>query len=110
MANKDLITTCDCSDPCHIMQFGLFANDHGLPPDLYVSVQLNPIHPWWKRAWIALGYILGERSRYSYGHWDEGNISPESAKKLLALLGQYFHLLGGGTTATSGTSDVMPYR
>lgn len=84
-----LTTYCDCSDPAHSMEFVLFFGD-GEEPELYVSVQLNPNHPWWKRIGYAVMYVLGKRSRFSYGHWDEGGISYNSAKELVGLLGRFF--------------------
>lgn len=99
---EELVTYCDCHDSAHLMAFHLWAWDRGdETPELYVSVQLNQCHPWWKRIWIGLGYVAGKRSRYSYGHWDEGSISPESAQQLLALLGRYITLLHNTTTGTS---------
>ena len=50
---------------------------------------MNQIHPWWKRLGYALMYVLGKRSRFSYGHWDEGNISYASIEELLVLLAKF---------------------
>ena len=58
-------------------------------PTLYVSVQLNQRHPWWRRLGLAAQYVLGKRSRLSYGHWDEGNINLEGAVALSGLLGRF---------------------
>lgn len=95
MTGNTLVTHCDCSDPAHMMQFNLMDGDDPREPELYISVQLNPVHPWWRRVWIAAGYILGKRSCYSYGHWDEGSINEESAKELIVLLGRYFSMRAG---------------
>lgn len=91
MENKDplkvLVTRCDCGDSHHIMQFELWTwNDS--PPDFYVSVQLNPIS-WPKRLWYAFCYVIGRRSKYSWGHWDIGGIGLESAKVLAPMLAEY---------------------
>lgn len=91
--DKTLVTTCECSDPAHIMVFRMLPRDRTLieGPALWVEVQLNPMYPWWKRLWVALAYVRGRRSRFSSGHWDEGTISPESAKSLVILLNHYIY-------------------
>lgn len=91
---KDRLTTyCDCSDTSHTMQFMLLPTEDNIPnwgpPELYVSVQLNQRHPWWKRVYYGLLYVFGKRSKFSYGHWDEGNISSGSARELMSLLRKF---------------------
>ena len=86
--DKTLTTACDCGDPSHIMSFKLYCRK-GDAPELYLSVQLNQQYHLWKRLWIAAWYVLGAKSRYSYGHWDVGSISLESAKELIILLENY---------------------
>ena len=92
-----LITHCDCSDPAHSMEFRLLRQVDE-EPELYISVQLNQRHPWWRRIRYALGYVLGRRSQYGYGHWDEGQISRESAQQLESLLGDYLREYNKGGT------------
>ena len=82
-----LVTTCVCSDPGHMMMFGLHVWPRGT--ELYVEVQLNIMHPWWRRLWYGLQYGLGKRSRFGHGLWDEGCVSPESARQLQGLLARY---------------------
>lgn len=100
---ESLVTECECQDVSHKMVFQLqvFKDEES---ELYLSVQLNPRYRWWRRLGIAFGYALGKRSKYSYGHWDAGSISPESAKGLIALLGRYLSLLNGPTT--TGTAGL----
>lgn len=107
-ADTILFVSCDCQDPAHIMQIHLAAWDN-TEPNLYVSVQLNPVHPWWKRCWIGLGYVLGKRSRFTYGHWDAGGISPKSARQLMGLLRQYLSLLNTAWDTSTGTGAVNDY-
>ena len=87
-ANNRLTVYCECTDPAHSMEFYL-SSFEGETPELYVSVQLNQIHPWWKRLGYGLMYVLGKRSRFSYGHWDEGSIGYDSVKELIALIGRF---------------------
>ena len=99
-----LITTCVCSDPGHMMMFGLqvWPNEEA---ELYVEVQLNTMFPWWQRLWYGLQYGFGKRSRFGHGLWDEGCISPESARQLQGLLARYLTEVdkrGNTFTAKSG--------
>ncbi len=98
MADEVLVTHCSCTEPSHMMLFLWLEEEK----ELYISVQLNQLHSWWKRIWIALGYVLGKRSRYSYGHWDEGCISQESARELMPFLGRSSGLAIYPTTGTAG--------
>lgn len=100
-----VVSQCDCYDDHHMMRFELWTFIAS-PPDFFVSVQLNPLVPWWKRLWYALLYILGRRSRYSWSHWDTGSISLDAAKALLPLLGRFISesqsAASGTTTGTGG--------
>lgn len=82
-----ITTECECHDPHHVMQFCLFSD--GEDPELYVSVQLNQHRSFWARVWVALCYIWGRRSKFGYGHWDEGTISPDSAKELRQMIEEF---------------------
>ena len=117
--NKSLITFCDCSDPAHSMHFDFLDGNGVEEPELYVAVQLNPLHKWWRRLWIAIRYVQGSRSQYSYGCWDEGCISAESAKLLIPMLRKFLdsHLAWeksqrlvstAGTNLTTATAQVLP--
>ena len=111
-----LVTFSDCSDPSHQMSFYLHEDDVE-EPELYVHVQLNPRWGWWRRLRIATGYVLGRRSRYSYGHWDEGDISAESARMLIPMLGKFLNAYSTWEksqemVSTAGTDAVagLPLR
>ena len=69
-----LVAQCDCQDSPHMVTF-IFTTYKGQEPALYVSVQLNQQHSWYKRLWIATQYLLGRRSHFTYSHWDAGRIS-----------------------------------
>ncbi|MSQ13096.1 MAG: hypothetical protein EXR47_02945 [Dehalococcoidia bacterium] len=88
---RRLSTLCECQDPSHQMEFILDEWDDD-DAELYISVQLNQLHGFPKRCWLALRYIFGARSRYSYGHWDEGSISLESARELQPMLAEFIAL------------------
>mgnify|MGYP001595542937 CR=1 FL=1 len=107
---RTLVARCDCMDSHHMMQFELWTWDDG-PLEIFVSVQLYPVS-WPKRLWYALCYVLGRRSRYSWGHWDTGGVSPESAKALLPMLGDFIVQSAGGEsgTTTSTTGTPADYR
>ena len=97
---KTLITECLCSDPSHIMAFYYdLSDEHEAFSELYIQVQLNQILPWWKRITVAMSFVLGKRSRFSYGHWDEGSIGIDGAKKLMAALSDYITRWGRETAS-----------
>lgn len=85
---RRLSTVCECQDPSHQMEFILADWDED-DVELYVEVQLNQLHGFLKRCWLALWYVMGRRSRYGFGHWDAGSISPESARELLPMLTEF---------------------
>ena len=86
--NNRVATECRCSDTSHIMEFRFY--DWGDDdPELYVHVQLNQRYRFFARCWNALKYIFGKRSRFGDGHWDEGSISPKSAKEVRKLLDDF---------------------
>ena len=83
-------TECECHDSHHQMEFTLFEWDTD-PEDaeFFISVQLNQKHNFFMRCWVALKYVLGRRSRYSWGQWDEGTISVDGAKELLPMIQRF---------------------
>ncbi len=86
---KRIITECTCTDPSHIMAFWYDVSDDPHFNEFYMEVQLNPRLAWWKRIVVATTYILGKRSKFSSGHWDEGSIGLEGAKALQVGLAEY---------------------
>ena len=105
MRDIRVITECECHDVDHMMAFCLFPAWRGEAPELYISVQLNPRYPWWKRLWVAGYYILGRRSRFGFGHWDSGTIGLEGAKKLLPVLGEFIAAHNSQTTYTASSGE-----
>ena len=90
-----LITICDCHDPHHMMAFYYDEENDPEFDELYVETQLNQALPWWKRVIVAVGYVLGKRSIYGYGHWAEGSIGIDSAKELRVFLDKFTQRAGG---------------
>ncbi len=74
---------CQCHSDEHVLRFVL-DREHR---ELYTSIFLDPLHPWWKRLWLAARYVLGRKS--SYGHWDCWLMLPDDARRLRALLDEY---------------------
>ena len=97
MIEKDdalyLHTVCDCTDVSHSMRFVVSLpytlREFVVPPEMYVNVQLNTLYPFWKRLWHGLQYAFWKKSKFSHGLWDEGAISPESARELRKLIDRY---------------------
>ena len=88
MRQERVTTSCTCQDPAHMMEFVLHESLVE-EPALYLSVQLNPQHGFLRRCLIALGYVLGRRSRYRSGHWDSGSLSPGDTYALQVLLQRF---------------------
>ena len=70
---------CQCSDFNHVVRFALDEADG----DILLETRLNAFEPWWKRAWIALKYVLGLPR--TYGHYD-CTLLREEDYELLGLL------------------------
>jgi hypothetical protein len=80
-----MISECICGSPDHIMRLGY---DSYYPDDMWIDVQLNLSHPWYKRMWLAVKYILGI-STSRYGHWDCGSFSPEEVWQVRQFMDRY---------------------
>ncbi len=74
------ILVCECGDPSHQLVFSYDDGDE----EVYVSVLLNPNHPWYKRLWVALKYIFGHRS--IYGDFDEVILTKNHVGKLQNII------------------------
>ena len=74
------------------MQIKLFHFDyfrHYEYQKFYINVQLNPRYGFFNRVWLAVKYIFGARSRFGYGHWDEGGLDYNSAKNVRKLIDDF---------------------
>mgnify|MGYP001617981777 FL=1 len=94
---EGVVTTCDCHDAAHIMEFRFYPDDRN--PEFFIQAQLNPQLGLWGRLWHAGRFILGKRSRFGHGHWDGGGLSPGSAKAVKRLIEKFLanvEQVGGG--------------
>lgn len=72
---------CRCYAQEHTMRFVLDKDPDF--PCIYASIYLDPLHPWWKRAWMALKYVFGYSC--SQGHFDSWILNPEDVHRLRSL-------------------------
>jgi hypothetical protein len=71
---------CECWHPDH----NFFVLYDKVEDEVSVQVKLNHWLPWYKRAWVALKYILGVTTKS--GDYDEVLLSVEDRKKLSDIL------------------------
>lgn len=67
MNKEELFVICSCGDMDHMFVLTCYPEDE--PPELVLSIHLNPHRPWYRRIWRAITYIFGVRSKY--GDFDE---------------------------------------
>jgi hypothetical protein len=69
---------CDCTDSDHVISV---ETDHDADwEECVISTQLAPLHPWYKRIWVALKYIVNPHGDYS--HWHDTNLSYAKTQEL----------------------------
>jgi len=71
---------CQCFSPDHTLRFMYDEEDNSL----YTDVFLYQYHNIFKRIWLAIKYVFGQRS--GYGHFDCWLLNPTDAVKLKAIL------------------------
>jgi len=76
---------CDCHSPEHQFILEYWPDDD--PGEMYLSIHLVTWKNILRRAWVAILYILGRRSRY--GHWDEVIINREKAIEIGEFLDEF---------------------
>jgi hypothetical protein len=64
----------------HIVKFHLDLDDGDLCLDFHLSNYQN----WYKRAWVAIKYVFGYKSKY--GDFDEIILKDEDVDRLMELL------------------------
>lgn len=74
---------CKCMSTEHILKFYLDTKDVELCLDVHLANWL----PWYKRAWRAVKYVLGYKSKY--GDFDSIILKDEDINKLMDLLSYY---------------------
>lgn len=72
--------SCQCSDFRHDIRFTLDPEDG----QLWLEVNLEPIHTWYKRVWIAIKYVFGKDR--AYGYYDCTLMRTEDYPRLRKLL------------------------
>lgn len=73
---------CQCSHFGHVVRLSFDPNDG----DIHLEVRLGHVFPWYKRAWLALKYVLGRD--VAYGHYDETLLREEDYDRLRDLMRQ----------------------
>jgi len=71
---------CRCMSTEHIVKFHLDLDDGDLCLDFHLSNYQN----WYKRAWVAIKYVFGYKSKY--GDFDEIILKDEDVDRLMELL------------------------
>jgi hypothetical protein len=74
---------CDCGSVDHLIM--LWRDDTDGESEVGICVQMSHYLPWWRRAWVALRYVLGV-SAGQRCHWADTVIRPEAAEPLRAFL------------------------
>jgi len=76
---------CECSSSEHqlVLQY-IYGNDECDSDMLQFQMHLKPTYGFWKRAWSAIRYIFGYRSRF--GHWDDFLVDPKNCDKIIEYL------------------------
>jgi len=74
---------CSCTSAEHLLRFTFDHGWKGECPEIFVDVQLNHFHGFWKRLWQGLKYIFGYKCRY--GHWDESLLLGDQVRQLRAM-------------------------
>lgn len=85
--NETLYIECDCGHNDHLFKM-TYSTSMGKdwPATVFTSIQLNPVHPWYTRIWLAVRYVFGADSRY--GHWDCTSLTHTRVKMMYDFLGE----------------------
>jgi hypothetical protein len=82
---------CSCTSAEHLLRFTF---DDGkwddCCPEIYIDVQLNCFHGFWKRLWLGIRYIFGYKCRY--GHWDETLLLGDQVRRLRAICDKHLEM------------------
>lgn len=79
---KNDFFVCQCYSGEHTLRF-MYDKDND---ELYTEVFLAQPNNFFKRCWIAIGYVFGYKCRY--GHWDCWMLSKDDRQKLIDVLNQ----------------------
>ncbi len=73
------LVTCGCGQPNHMM---VISHDHS-DDETHIVVMLNVEDPWYRRAWLAVRYVLGWKS--DFGHYGEIVLERDDLRMLGAM-------------------------
>jgi hypothetical protein len=76
---------CNCTSAEHTLRLTLDDGEEFSP--IYVEVQLNRYHGFFRRLWRAIRYMFGYECKY--GHWDEAILVGAEVRKLRDLCDQH---------------------
>lgn len=68
---------CDCTDNDHTIQVWTDPEFD----EVIISTQLAPLHPWYKRVWVAVKYVFNPHGG-NYSHWHDTILNPDSTREL----------------------------
>jgi len=88
MKDKVGFFECECHSPEHVMHWFLLADLEW--PEVYATFMLDPEHNIFKRAWKAVKYVFGYRSKF--GHFDEFCLQLGDADRLIGVLEEFKRL------------------
>jgi len=60
---NELLLRCECYDVSHIVSLGYFDDDDD-KDGFGITVAFKMSHPWYKRLWVGLKYIFGQRDKW----------------------------------------------
>lgn len=83
----DVPTKCYYDCACGSLDHTMFVAADPEWDQVLVGVQLAPLHPWYKRLWVAVKYVFSPHGDYT--HWSETVLHPEDAQRLRDQLDQY---------------------
>ena len=70
---------CDCTDSDHVIRV---ETDHDADwEECVISTQLAPLHPWYKRIWVAVKYVFNPHGG-NYSHWHDTILNLDSTREL----------------------------
>ena len=83
--DKEIIhIDCDCMDASHSMRFWYDSEFN----QIYTTIHLQPLAPWYKRVWIAIKFIFGKSGNKWDGEFDNWVINRHQIIKLRDYLNE----------------------
>ena len=83
---ESVFAQCECSHPEHYVEFSWFHDDTIIEfPEMYIQVGMARLG-FWKRLWHGVKYIVGHRSDFVGGSYEEAVLDQEDVEKLIEFL------------------------